>query len=196
MITHFCELIFIKLVPPHHLVQIGFQHVPFATIQPLDDVFMFIPIGLNCLSMNSSNAIQKTNRIIHSPMTVANFLFLERFYCSCFKYWSFSNKVFLKIKSLKKKILKWSVCLPIITDDDPAIMQDPSFQQSPSNQRNSARFSLWCQKPTLVVMGLCYERFSGFSRQDRLLCPFLPAWLDSLQDILHIFPWRNSKCPP
>ena len=30
-------------------------------------------------------------------------LFLERFYCSCFKYWSFSNKVFLKIKSLKKK---------------------------------------------------------------------------------------------
>ena len=31
------------------------------------------------------------------------FLFLERFYCSCFKYWSFSNIVFLKIKSLKKK---------------------------------------------------------------------------------------------
>ena len=24
-------------------------------------------------------------------------------FCSCFKYWSFSNKVFLKIKSLKKK---------------------------------------------------------------------------------------------
>ena len=32
-----------------------------------------------------------------------NFLFLERFYCSCFKCWGFSNKVFLKIKSLKKK---------------------------------------------------------------------------------------------
>ena len=32
-------------------------------------------------------------------------LFLERFYCSCFKYWSFSNKVFLRIKSLKKKIM-------------------------------------------------------------------------------------------
>ena len=31
-----------------------------------------------------------------------NFLFLERFYCSCFKYWSFSSGVFLKIKSLKK----------------------------------------------------------------------------------------------
>ena len=28
---------------------------------------------------------------------------LERFYCSCFKYWSFSNKVFLKMGSLKKK---------------------------------------------------------------------------------------------
>ena len=28
---------------------------------------------------------------------------LERFYCSCFKCWGFSNKVFLKIKSLKKK---------------------------------------------------------------------------------------------
>ena len=31
------------------------------------------------------------------------FLFLERFYCFCFGYWTFSNKVFLKIKSLKKK---------------------------------------------------------------------------------------------
>ena len=25
-------------------------------------------------------------------------------FCSCFKYWSFSNKVFLKIKSLKKNL--------------------------------------------------------------------------------------------
>ena len=31
-------------------------------------------------------------------------LFLERFYCSCFEYWSFSNKVFLKIKSPQKKL--------------------------------------------------------------------------------------------
>ena len=31
-------------------------------------------------------------------------LWFERFYCSCFKCWGFSNKVFLKkIKSLKKK---------------------------------------------------------------------------------------------
>ena len=31
------------------------------------------------------------------------FIFFVFFVCFCFKYWSFSNKVFLKIKSLKKK---------------------------------------------------------------------------------------------
>ena len=30
-------------------------------------------------------------------------LFLERFYCSCFWYWGFSNKVFLKNKVPQKK---------------------------------------------------------------------------------------------
>ena len=40
-----------------------------------------------------------------------NFLFLERFYCSCFWYWGFSNKVFLKkIKSLNKVPKKIENC--------------------------------------------------------------------------------------
>ena len=36
--------------------------------------------------------------------------FLERFYCFCFKYWSFSNIVFLKIKSVKKKKINKKKC--------------------------------------------------------------------------------------
>ena len=34
---------------------------------------------------------------------VRKYILFTYYVCSCFKYWSFSNKVFLKIKSLKKK---------------------------------------------------------------------------------------------
>ena len=78
-------------------------------------------------------------------------LFLERFYCSCFKYWSFSNKVFLKIKSLKKK--KKKICLPTHSCDahrklfdDPSINLDKNFGQT-----SYTLLDYWCIMGIILI---------------------------------------------
>ena len=98
-----CVFIFFKVIlppssiPEHFPVQLGGIYVPGRTIACRWRGLIWQGVTTSYFDMRCALRNRWEFR------SWGNFLFLERFYCSCFKYWSFLNKVFLKIKSLKKK---------------------------------------------------------------------------------------------
>ena len=85
-----------------------YRNIIFSFLKVWLALYLFS--GLNSSENQSGFHGNATPKNLHSNMSdyvifltiILNFIFLH-FFCSCFKYWSFSNKVFLKIKSLKKK---------------------------------------------------------------------------------------------